>query len=444
MKLFKQSFRTTSLVIALLFSPVVISAPADITTQAKALLKAGQSAEAYALVSAHHELVDDPEFDYVYGISALDAGHPGVAVFAFERVLAQQPQHFFARAELGRALYQLGETRDALREFRTLRAMKPPAAVLERLLAYEAALQQGEARAYQLRGFVEAFFGYDSNYNSATSASDVAIPAFGNLVFTLDDLFTENESATGGLRGNGQLLVPISERSTFVANLGLDGAGFTNADDGYFYINLNGSIGVHHRYDADDSFSVSVNGFSTWVGDLDYLHAIGGTGTWRHEFTVQDSIETFVRIASLSYDDVIDYRDVRQYLGGTNYVRSNGERWTLGIGAFGGLEDERDDARPDVGRDLYGGRVFGTYQFNERTRFSAEVVGQFSDYHGIDNLFQTVRDDELVRAVVAVRYQLPGQWSVRPELRYTNNHSNIPTSDYERFEGLVFVRREFD
>ena len=39
---------------------------------------------------------------------------------------------------------------------------------------------------------------------------------------------------------------------------------------------------------------------------------------------------------SLPYDDVIDYRDAGQYLGGVNFSRSAGNRWTLEIGVFGG------------------------------------------------------------------------------------------------------------
>jgi outer membrane protein len=416
----------------------------DAVAEAKRLLEGGQAAAAFELLARSEPPADDIEFDYLYGIAALDAGHPGLALFAFERVLASDPSHVFARAELGRALLALGETHDALREFRAVRAVNPPAEVLARIAQYEAALAPTARQAYRIGGYVEAFFGYDSNYNSATSAGEVAIPAFNNLIFTLDELFTENDSATGGGRGAGYLAAPISERSTFIGNLGLEGAGYTAADDGYFYITLSGSLGVHHRHDADDSFTISANGFNTWVGDFNYLHVIGGTGSWRHALNETDSTEAFVRVATLNYDEVIEYRDVRQYLAGANWVREAGRRWTLGVGAFGGLEDERDDARPDVGRELYGARLFGGYQVNERLRLSGEVTGQFSDYRGTDNLFQRTRDDELVRVSVAARYDLAPHWSLRPELRYTNNSSNIPTSDYERFEGLVFVRREFE
>ncbi|MGE0484521.1 MAG: tetratricopeptide repeat protein [Gammaproteobacteria bacterium] len=415
----------------------------EVTSRARTLLEAGDALAAYELLAGVDAPVDDPEQDYLLGIAALDAGHPGMAVFAFERVLAARPDHLFARAELGRALFRLGEIRDAMATFSTVRSMNPPPEVLARVAEYEAAIAPSDRRGYALGGYVEAFFGYDSNYTSATSADAVAIPAFGNVVFTLDDLFTENDSATGGLRGDVHLVAPLTARSTFFAGLGLEGAGYTESQDGYFYINLNGRIGVHHRIDGNDTVMVSLNGFNTWVGDLDYLLSIGGTASWRHELSASDSLDFFLRVATLDYDEVIDYRDVRQYLGGTTWARADGH-WSYGLGAFGGLEKERDDARPDVGRELYGARGFVSYAFDDRVSVGAEVTGQFSDYRGQDNLFQRTRDDELVRSVVNLTYRVNPVWSVRPELRYTNNSSNIRTNDYERFEALLFVRRAFD
>jgi len=435
--------KTACAVWACLCASIAFGATDDVMDRARALLEAGDALAAYELLSTAEAPADDPEQDYLLGIAALDAGHPGMAVFAFERVLAAQPEHLFARAELGRALFRLGEIGDAMTTFRAVREMHPPAEVLARVAEYEAAIAPADRRGYTFSGYLEAFFGYDSNYTSATSADTVAIPAFGNVVFSLDDLFTENDSATGGLRGDVRLIAPLSARSTFFAGLGLEGAGYTESEDGYFYINLNGRIGVNHRIDENDSVTVSVNGFNVWVGDLNYLLSIGTTASWRHQFNNSGGLDLFARVATLVYDEVIDYRDVRQYLSGATYAFDNG-RWSYGIGAFGGLEKERDDARPDVGRELYGGRGFLAYAFDERISVGAEVTGQFSDYRGQDNLFQRTRDDELVRTVVNLTYRVTPLWSVRPEFRYTNNSSNIRTNDYERFETLLFVRRAFN
>lgn len=412
--------------------------------EAKRLLEAGKAREAYLLLDAHLGADADAEYDYLYGIAALDAGRAGIAVFAFERVLAADPDHVFARAELGRALLRLGEYDDALAQFRRVREMDAPPELTARLAAYEAELLASAGPGYRLSGYIEAMFGYDSNYNSATGDSLVTIPAFGDIVFTLDELFQEDDSLVAGARGGVFFAAPFSDRSTFVARLELEGADYPDSDVGFYFVNLRGNIGVAHQIDANDAFTISATGFSTWVASLNYLKSLGVLAAWHHRFNERDALNTFLRVSDLNYDEVIEFRDVRQYLSGVTLSRTQGKRWSVGIGVFGGAEIEVEDSRPDVGRELYGARAFGSYALTERLRVSGSVSGQFSDYRGEDGLFLRTRDDEQFIARAAFEYAFAPKWSLRPEVRYTNNSSNIPTSDYERFETLVFLRRDFN
>lgn len=67
--------------------------------QARRLMEQGKAEDAFRLLAEEQEPADDPEFDYIYGIAALDSGRAGIALFAFERVLAADPNHIYARAE---------------------------------------------------------------------------------------------------------------------------------------------------------------------------------------------------------------------------------------------------------------------------------------------------------------------------------------------------------
>ena len=76
----------------------------DLVKRALALEKAGQMADAYALLAPQLSArAGDPDFDYAYGIAAADAGHGLEAILAFQRVLAVQPDNAEARAEIARA-----------------------------------------------------------------------------------------------------------------------------------------------------------------------------------------------------------------------------------------------------------------------------------------------------------------------------------------------------
>ena len=75
-----------------------------VTDRAQLLLQRKDAAAAYKLLLPYEsERAGNPEFDYLLGIAALDAGDPERAIFALERVLAVQPDNLQARAEIARA-----------------------------------------------------------------------------------------------------------------------------------------------------------------------------------------------------------------------------------------------------------------------------------------------------------------------------------------------------
>jgi tetratricopeptide (TPR) repeat protein len=103
--------------LALAFALLSVHALADaVTDRAAALLKRGDAKAAYELLlPLESQRAGDPAYDYLLGIAALDAGDPERAVFALERVLAQQPDNALARAEIARAYYVMGEREAACR-----------------------------------------------------------------------------------------------------------------------------------------------------------------------------------------------------------------------------------------------------------------------------------------------------------------------------------------
>ena len=81
MKLMRSVF-----VVLMTISTLVIAAPVD---DAKALLQQGKAKQAMELLEQQlPQMAENVEFNYLLGIASLDAGKPGKAVFAFERVLA--------------------------------------------------------------------------------------------------------------------------------------------------------------------------------------------------------------------------------------------------------------------------------------------------------------------------------------------------------------------
>jgi hypothetical protein len=139
-----------------------LAQPADVLIdRARRLLEQRQPRQAYEMLLPHEGArAGDPQFDYLLGIAATDAGVPERGVFAFERVLALRPDHHLARAEIARAFLLLGERDSARREFEIVRRQPVPAAVKEVIDHYLAAIAAGDV--VRLTRFLEPSLAYES------------------------------------------------------------------------------------------------------------------------------------------------------------------------------------------------------------------------------------------------------------------------------------------
>ena len=86
------------------------SATEDVLQSAQKLLQDGYSIRAYDLLQTFEdELAGNTEYDYLYGVAALDSGEPRKAIFAFQRAVMTDPNFAGARMELARAYFEIGE-----------------------------------------------------------------------------------------------------------------------------------------------------------------------------------------------------------------------------------------------------------------------------------------------------------------------------------------------
>ena len=214
-------FKPRLIALAVALGSALGTAHADdaVNNQARELLSQKRAAAAYELLAPLAEAeAGNPEFDYLLGIAALDAGHPGEAVFALERVLAVAPDNTLARAEIARAYYALSELETARREIEHVKASgNVPEGATATLDKYLSLIERARGGGTRVRGYLSIAGGYDTNANSGTDQSSIAIPFLNtNALFQLVDQARSTESPYALVAGGLDITHPLNKQLSLV------------------------------------------------------------------------------------------------------------------------------------------------------------------------------------------------------------------------------------
>lgn len=413
-----------------------------LTDQAKGLLDAGKSGEAFTLLAPQESArAGEPRFDYFLGLAALDIGQNTRAVFALERVLALEPNNSQARAEIARAYLALGEVETARKEFETVKNQGVPADVSQTLDRYIAATRpfadQGKPA---INGYIEAMVGYDTNVNVGPSKVSIVIPGISSSPATLSGDSRASKDSFGQLGAGFNTRVPLTSSVAMLA--GVSGAQHLNAHKEQFDLgNLDGNAGLVMT-SGKNVFTVMGQ-----VGSLDLDHdrfrtVSGVTGQWQHNPDARNQASVFAQYSDLHYNTQ-EIRDADRWLGGLAYAYM----WREGTVGFASayLVSEKPQAG-DV--DFIGFRGFGLrlgvrWNMGEKTVVFAGANYEQRGYDGVDPSFLVERKDNQYGLLLGANYGFAKEWSLTPLLALTRNQSNTVLNEYHREVFSLAIRRDF-
>ena len=414
----------------------------EVTEQARTLLNAHQAGSAYSLLAPlSDERAGDPDFDYLLGIAALDSGQPGQAVFALERVLAVKPNDPLARAEIARAYFALAEFDTSKQEFENVKSSTDvPASALATMDKYLGLIDRAQRGEQRVGGYIGFSSGYDSNVNSGTDQSTIAIPALGNLPFQLVDKATSQDNPFATVTAGINALKPLDKTWALVGGA----RGYYRATetpfstaDAYLYGGVRGTFGKHEVVFAGQG--------EDFIVDADSLRYVyGGYAQWSYAIDNKSRVSLSFQGNKIDYPD-LSQRDATRYVTSASYlVALPGKREPLiYLGAYGGVEQENLSSRPQFGHDLYGARIGGSFGIMPKLRAFTSVSMEQRDYHGPDPIFRRTRDDTQYILSAGAEYTLCENWLLRPNVTYTTNNSNVPINDYDRVVVGIDVTMQF-
>lgn len=432
----RSAFRKTALAAAL-FAGITLPAFADedaVLKQAEQLLAQQQPKAAYDLLAPlEDERAGNPDYDYLLGLSALESGNAGQAAFAFERCLTVDPKNGPCRVQMARTHLALGENKSARQELDTIQSYNPPPAVQKMVATYLGDLSRAQAaQQRQVSAYAEAGVGYDSNANSATGSSTIALPDFFTGYGTLSPNAVKQSSGFAQALAGASGQYNLNSQWSLIGDADVNGRGYPNHDDfKYLYGDLNFG-GAYH--DGASQYSLKLQNQDYELDGNLFRRLWGAIAQYQHSYSDNSQMTAYLQRDRLGYPDNSPFDSTRNTLGG---AYSTGLPLRYSPVVFGGAYFG-NEATAGEGEYAYNSQHFvglrggGTAFLNDRLALNSTLAAERRVYDAITPGFGDTRGDIQYDFSLGLTYMLQKGLSLRPLYTYTRSNSNIVVDNFSR------------
>ncbi len=405
-------------------------------------VESSQVEQAWRTAQDNPQLIGQPEFDFLYGLAALNAGRVAEAVLALERHLASAPGNDRARLELARGYFLLGEYPRARSEFDFLLRSKPPAGVRANIDSYLQAMQlrEGSTARASARLYAEVGGGYDSNVNLAPAAQQVQI---GLDAVTLDPVSRQVGDYFGQLAVGGLHQMRVSNRMSLLVGADLDHR--ANSKQHAFDISSGGAYVGFTQLSGQALWRMTLGSSELRVGNKRYRDqlqlALEANVNWNQDLSTMG----FAQYAELRHATTDRVRDARSTtIGGMVTQNFPAVMGAPTIGArLAYIQEDNLRLRDDLGKKTAVLRLFGSVEPLARTRVALSLSASRDDYGAEDISFRSTRHDNTVSLDGSATYALDNTWSLRLEGSWLKTQSNQDLYDKQRKALALKLRCQF-
>lgn len=414
------------------------------------LVSARQFTEAYALAQTGlDEWEGDAEFDFLFGLAALESGQPNESVYALERAAATAPDNLLrdrARLELARAYFVTNNLTAAENLFNSVLATNPPANVQQNINAFLELIESRQnARESTFQWTISSFLGADDNINSATSNGLIDTPLVGVIELNqegqqIDDTYSNSSLAM-------VFNYPLDRNRSFDVTANL--VHLDNFDTDQFDIDsLRGEVAYNWGSDVN-RFRHGVTATTVNLDGEGFQDVVALNSTWQHA-GANGWYQTLAgSYSQITFDtgngrDRNDLRDVDQLLlrGGLTKIAG---QFTHSFNLYHADEKPQNpNGGSHNGRDFTGVAYSLLYRMNAQhtpyLRVSFQEVEHDSE-HPV--FFNTVRSDDNESVTAGWLWQLGRKLVITGDVSYTDNTSNIELFDFSRFKYQAGFRYRF-
>lgn len=409
----------------------------------KELLDAGRFNEAYALAMTYlNGSEGDPEFDFQYGVAAIDSGNVSEGMFALERVAFTDPDNPLVRLELARGYYLLNQFDKSKQLFEQVLQLTPPESVQRRIAKYLQLIEQNsfpitKAADTTVAGFVEIWRGFDSNINSAPESQT--------------DLVTLSEDALGQGDQFNRIHLNGSIDHQYQTDRILD-------------VSLSGNFRYYDTESEQNYSSVAINGGHTWADQQEryrlggvvqkhmrdgkgYRSLLGINASWTYTPNNDSQLRLSTGVSSLDYIDSRSKDSTQFHLQGSYFQVGEGDwqpLWFAGLFVGEEVPETRGEVADAVVERFFSGSNIGV-QLQPRfdLTLTPVITYQASRYKGEDGLYSVKRQDEFAMLNINIEWEFEHSWDLLFNIRSIHANSNIELYEYDRRQAMLGLRYSF-
>lgn len=420
----------------LLASPLLWAADRNtVYEEVRQKLQAGDAAGAYEqLLQYEAEWSGEDDYDYLFGIAALDSGEASEAIFSLQRVVTSQPDFSGARLELARAYFDVGDNEQARTEFEQILTENPPANVVEASNDYLTAIE-ARARAYtaDIQYTFDLGLGYDTNAPAAT-ADDVF------LNFQLAPNNLEQDSTFFSTALGAYYNRPLSPDTQLLLSARMD---HRSNPSTHFVDASNVDLGIGWTYKSGQhTFSVAANKIFSWLDREQQKDDTGVSASYVNQLNDAWTLLAFARYSEVRFDEsALQVQDVDRLTYGLTLSQAFSTA-VLNVTLTGG-GDDADQSTSPFSLDTYGITVSNTwYRPSGRAYF---IDASYTDTEYDDQFFGFDRDDELTAfSVGATLNKFPtNDWVTTIKVAWSEKDSTLTLYEFDRVETGITLQRVF-
>ena len=428
----------------LLAHSAVFATESNPVQEANNLIKQGNFLAAYQLLEplevAHAGEID---FDYLLGLAAVESGNVTRGEFALERVLALEPNHKDARAEIAKAHFLLGETDTSKAEFKNVLTLNPDEQTKKTIQKLLTSIEKLEGTTTTYGAYLEFGLGHDSNVSSAPNISSISLPAFGGISISLDKGAREKADRFANIAAS------ISFRHSFSLQLSAFGsASSSNRINGsetpFDNSSLDFNAGLDYKIDDNNGVTVALQDNHFDLDGEDFRHAYGASLQWLHSLNAYNQVGAYGQFSRLKYAGSSIRNADRSIIGiNAGHVFEGDLKPVVYGSIYGGKENARSSIVDFLDQDIIGARLGGQLSFNNQWQGFANLAYEQRDYQAKDPIFLKERQDRQYDVALGLRYIPAREWTIKPQISYSKSDSNIGINAYKRTLISVTARKDF-